>query len=133
MTIHSSKGLEFDCVILPFSNYVNEHNEVHSYNLPYVALTRSSHQIIITYSGLIADEYSKHISKDVYTGQIEKYSEIHGPTQPQIEWLIRYDSLQHLPKDSQLKSIPGLEYLDYMNEEMNTSDCDDFRRPPPYV
>lgn len=70
MTYHSSKGLQFDCVILPFSNYVNDNNG--SENLPYVGLTRATHQIIITYSGLIAEEYSVLISNTTYQGKIVK-------------------------------------------------------------
>jgi superfamily I DNA/RNA helicase len=53
MTIHSSKGLEFDCVILPF---FKDENLVHldsidGANIIYVALTRTKKQIVITYHG----------------------------------------------------------------------------------
>ncbi len=56
LTIHSSKGLEFDCVILPFSKldncYFNE-------NQMYVALTRAKGKLIISYSGFISHVYTK--------------------------------------------------------------------------
>jgi DNA helicase IV len=68
MTFHSSKGLQFDCVILPFSNYINENNK--TINLPYVGLTRATKQIILTYSGLAADEYSVPITPDIFDGTL---------------------------------------------------------------
>lgn len=68
MTYHSSKGLQFDCVIMPFSNYVSDSMGI--INLPFVGLTRASHQIIITYSGLIADEYSVPVSITLFSGRI---------------------------------------------------------------
>jgi superfamily I DNA/RNA helicase len=54
LTIHSSKGLEFDIVILPFSRMLNEF--IHENQL-YVALTRSKEKVIITYSGQVQREY----------------------------------------------------------------------------
>jgi len=54
ITIHSSKGLEFDCVILPF---LSSHNLIDKYqylnqtnNLFYVAITRTKNQLVITYT-----------------------------------------------------------------------------------
>ncbi len=74
MTYHSAKGLQFDCLILPFSNYGNTINEFHlnlngtdfPSNLLYVGLTRVTQQIIITYSGSIADTYTKTIKKSYH-------------------------------------------------------------------
>jgi ATP-dependent exoDNAse (exonuclease V) beta subunit len=70
MTYHSSKGLEFDCVILPFANYANDNYG--TYNLPYVGMTRASKKIIITYAGLVAEEYSKPFNTTTFQGNIIK-------------------------------------------------------------
>ena len=53
MTVHSSKGLEFDCVILPFYSWTNRN---HNYNIPYVAFSRCKNQMIILYSGIISED-----------------------------------------------------------------------------
>lgn len=87
MTYHSSKGLQFDCVILPFSNFVNENNG--SENLPYVGLTRASNQIIITYSGLVAEEYSVPVPSSTFEGRILKQTSADHATQNQIEKIIQ--------------------------------------------
>lgn len=53
LTIHSSKGLEFDCLILPFYSLTNiNYNE----NLPYVAFSRSSKKLILLYSGIVSED-----------------------------------------------------------------------------
>lgn len=46
MTVHSSKGLEFDCVILPFYSWTNRN---HNYDIPYVSFTRCKDELIIWY------------------------------------------------------------------------------------
>ena len=69
LTIFSAKGLEFDCVILPFCKLSN--NYFHK-NLLYVALTRSKNSIIITYSGLISNEFAK-MTNLLVDGKIEAY------------------------------------------------------------
>jgi ATP-dependent exoDNAse (exonuclease V) beta subunit len=56
MTIHSSKGLEFDCIILPF-NCSENYN--YNRNLPYVAYTRTSKKLLILFSGTPSYEISK--------------------------------------------------------------------------
>ncbi|MEZ5145909.1 MAG: 3'-5' exonuclease [Bacteroidales bacterium] len=53
LTIHSAKGLEFDCVILPFYGFRN--SNVNG-NLPYIAFSRCSSKLIILYSGIVSDE-----------------------------------------------------------------------------
>jgi len=73
MAYHSSKGLEFDCVILPFSSFIN--SRMQQENLLYVALTISSKQIIITYTGLTSEEYSCSIDVSTYDGRIYRGSE----------------------------------------------------------
>lgn len=73
MTYHSAKGLQFDCVILPFSNYANDNfGKYGAKNMTYVALTRATKQIIITYSGLVGSEFSVSISSKKYEGKILK-------------------------------------------------------------
>lgn len=74
MTYHSVKGLKFDCIILPFSNYVNDTIDASSTkggkNLLYVALTRASQMIVITYSGHIAEDYPSAIPSTLFEGEI---------------------------------------------------------------
>lgn len=66
LTIHSSKGLEFDIVILPFSKMSNAF--IHK-NQIYVALTRSKNKVIITYSGQVQNEYIG-INKNLVNGNL---------------------------------------------------------------
>jgi ATP-dependent exoDNAse (exonuclease V) beta subunit len=60
MSIHSSKGLEFDCIIFPFN--CNE-NYNYNRNLPYVAYTRTSKKLLILFSGNPSYEISKIVSE----------------------------------------------------------------------
>lgn len=53
LTIHSAKGLEFDCVILPFYSWTNRN---HNFNIPYVAFSRCSNRLIVLYSGIVSEE-----------------------------------------------------------------------------
>jgi ATP-dependent exoDNAse (exonuclease V) beta subunit len=66
LTIHSAKGLEFDCVIIPFCNKYNDNNND---NLPYVAYTRSRSKLIITFSFSISSEIKK-ANRQTYTSKI---------------------------------------------------------------
>jgi len=68
MTYHSSKGLQFDCVLLPFSNIFNDFSSCN--HLSYIGLTRATDQIIITYSNAIAKEFESYIPKSFYEGKI---------------------------------------------------------------
>jgi len=81
MTYHSSKGLQFDCVILPFSSFVNDNKG--TVNLPYVGLTRATKQIIISYSGLVAEEYSVPVPSSTFEGKIIKSTDNDNPTMQQ--------------------------------------------------
>lgn len=68
LTIHSAKGLEFDCVVLPFYSRTNVN---FNHNLPYVAFTRSSEKLIILYSGIISEEM--HLApKEIVDGYLRK-------------------------------------------------------------
>lgn len=69
MTIHSAKGLEFDLVILPFTNYISDIGQ-YTMNVFYVAWTRASKRLIITYSGNIAPEFTKIRDGSCFTGEI---------------------------------------------------------------
>lgn len=64
MTIHSSKGIEFDCVIIPFNGHTNKNFDI---KMPYVAYTRSSNKLIITYSVCASGEL-KNVQRDAYFG-----------------------------------------------------------------
>jgi DNA helicase-2/ATP-dependent DNA helicase PcrA len=55
-TVHLSKGLEFDEVIVPFSSANNYHTDVDK-SMLYIACTRAMHQLTLTYS----KERSTHI------------------------------------------------------------------------
>lgn len=113
MTYHSAKGLQFDCVILPFSNFVNDNNG--KMNLPYVGLTRAINQIVITYSGLIADEYSNLISTDTFEGRIIRQSNNDNITEQQF---------MEIRTILSLKDKPGYEHLERKYKEyIDTSDC----------
>jgi superfamily I DNA/RNA helicase len=61
MTIHSSKGLEFDCVIMPFFNDENlvHINSIDGANIIYVALTRTKKQLVVTYHSDIMWQLTK--------------------------------------------------------------------------
>ena len=60
MTYHSSKGLDFDNVFLPFmSIHSNIRNEI----LFMVGMTRSKKNLYLTYSGTM-HEYIKKIDKE---------------------------------------------------------------------
>ena len=48
-TVHLSKGLEFDEVIVPFSSANNYHTDVDK-SILYIACTRAMHQLTLTYS-----------------------------------------------------------------------------------
>ena len=92
MTYHSSKGLQFDCIILPFSNYACIDFPTHYY----VALTRATKKIIITYTGLVADIYANSfLHKSTFKGQIIKRSE-----QEKFQEMMRFQAL-HFQKDKQ--------------------------------
>ena len=72
LTIHSSKGLEFDYVIIPFSDPLNYYPD-RGGNLIYVAFTRTSGGLAISYSKGITDMIeSKKIPQSYYTGEIVK-------------------------------------------------------------
>jgi DNA helicase-2/ATP-dependent DNA helicase PcrA len=49
-TVHLSKGLEFDEVIVPFASTTNYHMEVDR-GLLYIACTRAMHTLYLTYTG----------------------------------------------------------------------------------
>lgn len=71
MTIHSSKGLEFDVVIIPFiklnQTFINNDSI-------YVAMTRCKEKLYITYSGYIIDSL-KYLRKDLILGEINTYND----------------------------------------------------------
>jgi superfamily I DNA/RNA helicase len=113
MTYHSSKGLQFDCVILPFSNFVNDNYG--TVNLPYVGLTRASKQIIITYSGLVAEEYSVPITPSTFEGKI--LAKTVNDDIPQKQHMLSSMLIE------QFKDKPGFEHLQYKLQEIDTSDC----------
>jgi superfamily I DNA/RNA helicase len=116
MTVHSSKGLQFDCVILPFSNYANENNGNNS--LPYVGLTRAINSIIISYSGLIADEYAFNINRENYVGKIRKKTKKDNiPLKEYVKSII----------NENFKDTPGFKTYNVDEEQMDASDCDKFR------
>lgn len=56
LTTHSAKGIEFDCVIIPFCNWFNTGL---GGNIPYIAYTRSRNKLIITYSFAMAQEITR--------------------------------------------------------------------------
>lgn len=70
LTVHSAKGLEFDCVILPYYGWTNTS---HHLNIPYIAFTRSSDRLIITYSNVANVEIQLIEDKNV-DGEIERRS-----------------------------------------------------------
>ncbi len=118
MTYHSSKGLEFDCVILPFANYANDNNGTN--NLPYVGMTRASRKIMITYAGLVAEEYSKPLNSTTFQGKIIKrtYSdEISSVDKVYLNFLI------------EIKDKTGIEIDKIRNEyqHLDISDCNTFK------
>jgi DNA helicase-2/ATP-dependent DNA helicase PcrA len=49
-TIHLSKGLEFDEVVIPFTSERNYNTDVDR-SMLYIACTRAMHQLLLTYSG----------------------------------------------------------------------------------
>lgn len=61
LTVHSAKGLEFDCVILPFYSLKNKN---YNMNIPYVAFSRCTNRLIILYSGSISQELNS-INKSI--------------------------------------------------------------------
>jgi ATP-dependent exoDNAse (exonuclease V) beta subunit len=112
MTYHSSKGLQFDCVILPFANFVNDN--IGTVNLPYVGLTRASKQIIITYSGLVAEEYSAPVAASTFEGKILRKTANDDITQQQQLEMMMIASL---------KDVPGFEHLKKKSQQLDISDC----------
>ena len=112
MTYHSSKGLQFDCVILPFANFVNDNNGTD--NLPYVGLTRATKQIIITYTGLVAEEYSIPVSASTFDGKILSKTANDSPYKKSI--------LDDLSSKKAI-NIWELEHKQTHMEQEDTSDC----------
>lgn len=49
-SVHMAKGLEFDEVIIPQANEKNYNSEMDR-NMLYIAVTRSMHQLTLTYCG----------------------------------------------------------------------------------
>lgn len=126
MTIHSAKGLQFDCVILPFSNISNNSNKP---NLTYVGLTRGSIQIIITYSGFISRDYlaflpeartneeSDHLvppPQETYEGNIIKSKN----ERPSLEQHMEIIKIFRSPDKKGFVSFNGIKV------EIDLSDCD---------
>lgn len=66
LTYHSSKGLEFDCVLLPFLSVGSGIP-----NLLYVALSRARERLILLYSVSFTPDLKLN-NKNVYEGIIEK-------------------------------------------------------------
>lgn len=62
LTIHSSKGLEFDVVILPFSNF--KQKIVH-HNSLFVAMTRCKEKLVVTYSVSVNSDFIKIDSNNI--------------------------------------------------------------------
>jgi superfamily I DNA/RNA helicase len=120
MTCHSSKGLQFDCVILPFSNYVNDNNG--RKNLPYVALTRVTEQLIITYSGRIADEYSVDIPLAFFEGTIyKKTTKDDMPLNEQVRIMILENKIKVCVNSVERAVLE--EELRALTSKIDTSDC----------
>lgn len=117
MTYHSSKGLQFDCVILPFSSIVNHNYGV--LNLPYVGLTRASKQIIITYSGLVAEEYSAPVDTSTFQGRILRKTAKDAMNQREKDELNLYESL----KNTMFSNTPIFQSLKEKAKQHDTSDC----------
>jgi superfamily I DNA/RNA helicase len=62
LTYHSAKGLEFDCVILPFINPMVALSEHEFFFTPfYVALTRAKKKLILTYNGFLHERFDRMI------------------------------------------------------------------------
>jgi len=116
MTYHSAKGLQFDCVVLPFSNYINQNRG--SDNLPYVGLTRASKQIIITYSGLVADEYSVRIEAGSFEGKVSRKN---------INDDLPNNNFSKVLLLTELKKTPGFENLNIGNIQFDLDGCDVIR------
>lgn len=71
LTIHSSKGLEFDTVILPFRN--EDTIAIFEKNLLYVALTRARHRLILTYAPFISSEwFNLELNPAVFEGELRE-------------------------------------------------------------
>lgn len=66
LTVHSSKGLEFDIVILPFYRISNSIGHLNSF---YVAATRCKVELFITYSGVMQWGF-KNIKPWLYDGTV---------------------------------------------------------------
>lgn len=62
LTYHAAKGTEFDNVFVPFANY----GSLPDRNAFYVACTRSSHSLYISYSGKLTD-YLDKVNKQFVT------------------------------------------------------------------
>ena len=82
MTIHSAKGLEFDCVfipgfeegILPHQNSIEENNIEEERRLTYVAFTRAKERLFISYSlnnddkNNMVSRFIEEIDQDTFDG-----------------------------------------------------------------
>lgn len=72
LTVHSSKGLEFDTVIMPF---YHQENGVFDFNpnLFYVALTRAKRKLIISYHGYISQDWVQfEKAPEVFEGELKE-------------------------------------------------------------
>ena len=92
-TLHSSKGLEFDCVIIPFfdsqtfplSSALSEADEaqindikIQERSLLYVGMTRSKYDLIMTYSGL-PSPFLSELDHDFYLYRTAQGQELQKP------------------------------------------------------
>lgn len=116
LTYHSAKGLQFDCVLLPFSNYVND--SINSEDLTYVGLTRSIGQVIITYSGLICEDYNSQIERKLYNGII-KNKLINDPIERQMIYKLLFEKALRQIRDSKDINVRDLNVYG-----IDTSDCE---------
>jgi len=74
LTIHSSKGLEFDHVIIPFVCLGNYNNSEFYKNLLYVASTRTSGTIVYSYTKFASEALKKDsLKKELYQGTLDNY------------------------------------------------------------
>jgi superfamily I DNA/RNA helicase len=99
MTYHSSKGLQFDTVILPFSNILNSHSNL---CVNYVGMTRSKSKLIVTYSDIISGEYNKPVDKAQYEGEIRLFNEKKDLTMDDLK------TIESLKKT--MEALDGLEW-----------------------
>lgn len=68
LTYHAAKGTEFDNVFVPFANY----GTLPDRNAFYVACTRSSHSLFISYSGKLTN-YLDRVNKQ-YINEVDAAS-----------------------------------------------------------